>query len=350
MKKLLLLLLILIPFKVNASYIVMDKNSSRILEGKDINEVKLIASTTKIMTAIIALENKNINDIVKIDSDVYKVYGSAIYIEENEELKLIDLLYGLMLRSGNDAAIQIANYVSKNEDNFVKLMNDKARELNMNNTLFINSSGLENDKGVGNTSTAKDMALLMRYALNNNTFKTIINTKKYICKSNYKTYIWNNKNKLLYDYKYNIGGKTGYTKKAKRTLVTASKKDNKELIIVTLNESNDFNLHKNLYENNFKKYKLVTILYKNLFSIKNNYKDKLFIKDNYKMLLKDKEIDNISLKYELYDIKNYNDEDVVGKVIIKLNNEEIDNIPIYIRVKKNIIKSFINKFKFWGNK
>ena len=350
MKKIILFMLIIIPFKVNASYIVMDKNSSRIIDGKNINEVKLIASTTKIMTAIIALENKNINDIVKIDKDVHKAYGSAIYIEENEELKLIDLLYGLMLRSGNDAAIEISNYVSGSEENFVKLMNEKASTLKMYNTTFINSSGLENDKGIGNTSTAKDMALLMRYAINNDTFKTIINTKKYICKSNYKTYVWNNKNKLLYDYKYNIGGKTGYTKKAKRTLVTVSIKDKKELVVVTLNESDDFNLHKSLYEKYFKEYNLETILYKNLFSIKSNYKDKLYIKDNYYMLLKKGELDKVSLKYELDDIKEYKDKDIVGKVIIKLNNEEIDSVPIYIRVKKSIIKSFINKLKFWGNK
>ena len=344
MKKILLLLLIIIPFKVHASYIVMDASSNRVLEGNNIHEKKLIASTTKIMTCIIALEKSNIDKEIEVDKDVLKAYGSAIYIEMGEHLTIKDLLYGLMLRSGNDAAIEIANNVSSSMEEFVKLMNNKAKELNMKDTIFINSSGLENSEGNGNISTPYDMALLMSYALKNETFKEIINTKKYTLKTNYKTYIWHNKNKLLYDYKYCIGGKTGYTKKAKRTLVTSAKKDNKELIVVTLNDPNDFKNHASYYENNFKKYNLITILNKNNFHIPNlNLPGNIYIKDDFKMLLTKKEESNITIKYDINKLDNYNNDDLIGYAIIHLNNKEINRVPIYIAKYSINNKSWLSK-------
>src|SRR5574344_1562362 len=219
------------------------------------------------MTCIIALEDGNIDNQVIVDNDVLKAYGSAIYIEKGEQLKLIDLLYGLMLRSGNDAALEIANNVAGSMENFVNLMNSKAKDLGMNDTFFINDNGLEEKSGE-NYSTSYDMAILMRYALNNNVFKKIIGTKQYKIKTNYKTYEWTNKNRLLKEYKYTIGGKTGFTEKARRTLVTAALKDNKKLIVVTLNDSNDFLDHQNLYEEYFKNYELYKIVDKNNFKIK----------------------------------------------------------------------------------
>ena len=203
MKYLWLLILFLIPFKVygTSSYIVMDADSKRVIEGANTQEKKLIASTTKIMTAIIAIENGSLDDKVKIDKDVLKAYGSNIYVEIDEEITLRDLLYGLLLRSGNDAAIEIANCIAGSMDEFVKMMNDKAKNLGMENTTFINSSGLENDEKLGNTSTAYDMALLMSYAIDNKTFVEISGTKRHIATTNYKTYDWYNKNKLLTRYK-----------------------------------------------------------------------------------------------------------------------------------------------------
>ena len=348
MKKLLFLILLIIPIKVYAlpsSYIVMDYNSSRVLEGSIINEQKLIASTTKIMTCIIALENSDITKEITVSNDVLKAYGSAIYIEPQEKLTLEDLLYGLMLRSGNDAAIEIANNVSNNMDEFVNLMNNKAKEIGMNNTIFINNHGLEDNNGNGNLSTPYDMALLMRYALNNNKFKEIINTKRKVVKSSYKTYEWYNKNRLLNEYKYTIGGKTGFTKKAKRTLVTAASKDNKTLIIVTLNDPNDFIDHKNLYEQNFKKYNLVTILNKDLFNLRDiKYNGKVYIKDDFKMLLKKDEEDKVSIDYEMNGSGNYNDEDIIGIAHIKLNNKEINKVNIYLDTNNN---KNVKKEKNW---
>ena len=352
MKKILIFFVLLIPIRINAisasSYIVMDASSGRIISGKNYNEKKLIASTTKIMTAILAIENTNLNNEVTISNDVLKSYGSAIYVEVGEKIKIIDLLYGLMLRSGNDAAIEIANNVSGSKDNFVKLMNSKAKEIGMNNTIFVNPSGLEEQNDEANYSTSYDMALLMRYALNNDIFKKIINTKNYQVKTNYKSYSWTNKNKLLNDYKYCIGGKTGFTKKAKRTLVTASTKDNKTLIIVTLNDPNDFIDHKTLYETYFDKYELVKVLDKNRFNLNDDSFDgKLYIKNDYELLVTKKEESNIKIDYYM-DKEIHNDK--VGIAKIKINEKVVGELPIYIK-KKEDNKNLWNKIKdfiiFW---
>ena len=320
------------------------------------DDKRLIASITKIMTCIIALENTDINQEVEVSDSVLKSYGSGIYIEVGEKINLEDLLYGLMLRSGNDAAIEIARVVSNNMEEFVKLMNIKAQEIGMNNTLFINSSGLEDAKGDGNKSSAYDMALLMSYALKNDKFREIISTKEKVVKTNYKTYEWHNKNDLLFNYKYCIGGKTGFTKKARRTLVTASTKDNKTIIIVTLNDPNDFNDHKNLYESNFKKYNLITILNKDLFNIKDvKYNGKVYIKDDFKMLLLKDEEDKVTIDYEMQKDGNYNDEDIVGIAHIKLDNKEINKVNIYldtnnnknVKEEKNWFLKLIDFIIFW---
>ncbi len=350
MKKIIFLIIILIiPIKISAlsasSYVVMDAASNRVLEGSNINDKRLIASITKIMTCIIALENSDISQEVEVSNDVLKSYGSGIYIEVGEKLKLEDLLYGLMLRSGNDAAIEIARVVSNSMDEFVNLMNLKAKDIGMNDTLFINNHGLEDNKGNGNKSTSYDMAILMSYALKNDKFNEIIGTKRKVVKSSYKTYDWYNKNKLLQDYKYCIGGKTGFTKKARRTLVTAARKDDKTIIIVTLNDPNDFLNHKNLYEENFKKYNLVTILNKNLFSLKDvKYNGNIYIKDDFKMLLQKNEEDNILVDYEMKENGNYNDEDIVGQAHIKLNNKEINKVDIYLDTNNN---KNVKKEKNW---
>ena len=350
--------MLLLPFKINAlsaqSYIVMDYDSGRILDGSNINTKKMIASTTKIMTCIIALENSNPNMEIEVDKDVLKAYGSAIYIEVGERIKLIDLLYGLMLRSGNDAAIEIANNVAGSQDSFVILMNNKAKDLGMNNTYFLNPHGLEQNDGSYNYSTSYDMALLMRYALKNKIFKEIVGTKNYTIKTNYKTYSWTNKNRLLFEYKNCIGGKTGYTKKAKRTLVTAAKKDNKTLIVVTLNDPNDFVNHKYLYESNFKKYELVKILDKNKFDLKDdNIDGKLYIEQDYKILLTNDEIDKIKIEYKLNKDKLYKNGDIVGYAKVILNNNEISKKPILLKKKKengkenNWFQKLIEFLIFW---
>lgn len=324
----------------------MEEKSGRILESSDINNKKLIASITKIMTCIIALENNNnLEKVIKVPNEVLKMYGTNIYIEVGEKIKIIDLLYGLMLRSGNDAALTLAIATAGSEENFVKLMNKKAQELGMNNTIFNNPHGLDED--TKNYSTAYDMSLLARYAYKNKIYRKIIKTKKYTCKSSIKSYLWYNRVSILNNYKYSLGGKNGYTPKAGKTLVSYAKKDNMTLIGVSLHDSNIYDTHENLFEKNFKKYKLYKIVDKDNFSYnKKLFSEGIYLKESFYYPLKENELTNIST---IINITNSNNT-IPGKIIIKLNNKEIGSINIYKkkqnkRRKESFFKKIINKFK-----
>lgn len=332
-----IVLLIIFPLKVLAlsasSSIVMDLNSGRILHENNSNDQRLIASITKIMTCIVTIETADLNEEIEVGEEVLKAYGSAIYIEVGEKLTLKDLLYGLMLRSGNDAAVVIAKNVAGNMENFALLMNEMANKIGMKNSYFYNAHGLEEDNDTGNLSTAYDMALLTKYAMKNKTFREIFGTKKYTVKTNYKTYSWTNKNKLLHNYEYITGGKTGYTEKARRTLVTTASSNNIDLVTVTLNDPNDFLDHKKLYEEIFRNYEAVKVLDKNKFEIKEDtiYKDdELYIlEDIYIPVTKD-EKQNIEIKYKLYDNKSYSDNDKIGVAEIYIKDSLIDEVNIYV--------------------
>lgn len=331
-----------------SSYILMDASSGRVLLGKDINNPRLIASITKIMTCIIALENADIESIVIVDESIFKAYGSGIYIQVGEEIKLKDLLYGLMLRSGNDAAVMIASYIAGGEDEFVKLMNNKAKELGMKNTIFNNSSGL--DEEGGNYSTCYDMALLTKYAMKNDMYMEIVGTKNYKVKTNYKSYVWTNKNKLL-KYDYITGGKTGYTEKAKRTLVSTASIDNMDLIVVTLNDSDDWNTHTYLYDYAKENYNSYKVLNKSKFKIEEDdyFSGNLYIKDDVYIPFKKGEIDSLVNHIKLYKVKNYKDGDIVGINQIIYKDEVIYEENIYIDKDNSGSRklSFFDKLKKW---
>lgn len=340
MKKILLLLFVMLSLiytpRVNAStesatsYVLLDQDTNRVLLSKNKDKPMLIASITKIMTCIIALENKNISDLIVVDDSIKESYGSGIYISVGEEITLKDLLYGLMLRSGNDAAIMISTYVSGSVDSFVDLMNQKAKEIGMKNTVFHNPSGLDNNT-IGNTSTAYDMALLTSYAMQNKTYREIVKTKKYTAKTNLKTYIWHNKNKLL-QYDYITGGKTGYTEKAKRTLVSTASKNNLNLVVVTIKDSDDWNTHKSLYEYAFDNYKSYNILNKKTFSIpKDKYYDSLYIKNDVSIILNINETKNVISHIKLEKKKHYKNNEKVGTSYIYVGKKLVHKEDIYAR-------------------
>lgn len=289
------------------SYIVMDYNSDQIMENKDMHLVRSVASISKIMTAIVAIENSSLDTYVEVNEDILTAYGSSIYLKIGEVVTMKDLLYGLMLRSGNDAAVTIAKGVSGSIKSFVDLMNKKAREIGMINTTFNNPSGLDIDDE-GNLSTSYDMALLMKYSLNNAIFREITSTKEYRSTSHGT---WLNKNKLLRQYEYTSGGKTGFTTKARRTLVTSAKKDDMELIIVTLDCGGDFSFHKELYEKYFNSHKTFKLLTKgsNLFE---DYE--LICESNISVTLSKENIDDNKI---IYKIKNDS-----AQVILKQKNKE----------------------------
>lgn len=289
--------------------------------------------TMKIMTATIALENGKVSDIYEAGDEILDMYGTSIYLEYKEKMSLEDLLYGLMLRSGNDAAVVIANNISKDEKSFVKLMNDKAKKIGMTNTSFSNSHGL--DEKTQNYSTAYDMALLSSYAYTKfPIYRKIVGTKKYNAKTENKSYLWYNRNKLLNSYNYCTGGKNGYTPSAGRTLVTNAEKDNLRLTIVTLNDGGEYATHKNLYEYVFDKYKRYKIIDKNNLSIgKSFFKDELYIKKSYYYPLTEEESNNIKTILRISK-KNYKSNDVVGYIDVYLYKEKIDTIKVYAK-KRN---------------
>lgn len=343
MKKLLLLLLLFIPFNISAkSMIAYEINTHQILYKENINDQRSVASISKIMTAVIACESNKLDDLVTVGNEIESAYGSSVYLKEGEQLTLRDLVYGLMLRSGNDASYVIAKYVSGSVDGFVELMNGKAKEIGMKNSSFNNPNGLD-DKG-GNISTAYDMALLTSYAMQNEEYKNITSTKNYALKTNMNSYSWDNKNRLLFNYKYTTGGKTGYTDVAKRTLVTTASNNNLDIVIVTLNDGNDFDNHKYLYESLFKEYKGYNILKSGDIDIinENYYKGNYYINNGFKYALKDTEKNNVRLKFIL-DKSESEDNKEIGKVSVYLGDELLGGEKVYLKLNKKV--SFWQKIK-----
>ena len=344
MKKILvLIILFLIPISVNAedtakSSIVMDLDSGRVLYESNADEERLIASITKIMTCIIAIEEGNLNKEVEASDEILKMYGTSIYLEVGEKMKLIDLLYGLMLRSGNDASVVIAKEIAGSEEKFVELMNKKAQEIGMTNTTFSNPHGL--DEETKNYSTARDMAKLSTYAYNNKTYRKIIGTEEYRVKTDNKSYLWYNRMKLLGDYKYCTGGKNGYTPSAGKTLVTTHKKGNLKITVVSLYDNDEYNNHENLAEYAFTNYYNYNIVDKNDFDLIID-DNKYYIKSSFSYPLTDKEKDNIKV---LASIDDSLTKGKVGNIKISLNNKVLKKIPVYLKEEKKKENFFTKLF------
>ena len=314
------------------SYIVMDYNSGKVIEEKNKGLVRSVASISKLMTAYVAINYcDNINDVVVIGDEIDKAYGSAVYIQKGEELTLKELLYALLLRSGNDAALSIASFIGQGDISFfVSMMNQEARKIGMHNSLFRNPCGLDEEDG-GNLSSSYEMALLMRKCLDIPFFCEIVSSTNYQS-SNHG--VWHNKNKLINQYKFTTGGKTGFTRLAKRTLVTSAKKENTHLIVVTLDCGSDFAFHKYLYEKNFNIYENRLLLQRGNKRIEN-----YVVKVDYdiNVILKKEEWDNTLLIYKL---ENNNKE---MDIYLIYDNEEIylSSLDI-IEIHKDTIK-----LSFW---
>ena len=347
LKRIMIIILLCFPLNIKAydsasSSIVMDIDTGRILYAKNIHEKRLIASITKVMTAIITIENTDINNQIEIGNEILSMYGTNIYIEVGEVIKIEDLLYGLMLRSGNDSAVSLAKYIGKTEENFIKLMNMKAKNIGMNSTKFENPHGLDDE--TKNYSTAYDMALLSKYAYQNNTYKKIAKTKKYTAKTVNKTYLWYNRNKLLDEYQYCTGGKNGYTPSAGKTLITTAEKNGQRLTIVTLNDKDNYENHRKLYENAFAKYKNYTIIDKDKFKMnKKIYKNEAYIKKSFTYPLTEEEYKSITTSIIIN--KKSNPMEKLGYINIKLKDEIIGKIDIYIKDTKKEEISFLQKIQ-----
>ena len=324
--------------------LVMDADSGRVLYSKNASDIHLIASTTKIMTALVALNNGKLSDVITADEIVLDAYGSSIYLKVGEKMTLEDLLYGLMLRSGNDAALVIAKHIGGSVSGFVTLMNETAKAIGMENTSFSNPHGLDEENE--NTSTVYDMALLMREAMKNETFRKITNTKKYTLKSNFNTYEWYNKNELLNNYEYATGGKIGYTTRAKHTFVSSATKDDKNLIVATFVDPDRFTTHKNLYEKYFEKYEKYTLIDKDNLDIDYEKGYRVFTMSSFDILLKSSELEKVNREVVLYsDVKIGKSATIIGNISIKIDDTVYKKMNIYAVREKTEKKSLLDKIK-----
>lgn len=227
--------------------ILMDAETGRVLYEKDADSRSLIASTTKIMTALIVCEHCNVLDRMKIPKEAVGIEGSSMYLQEGEVLSLQELLYGLMLRSGNDAAVALAIYCGGTVESFAAMMNDKARQLGLTGTHFENPNGLDSPN---HYSTARDLAVLTAYAMKNPIFYQTVSSKSVRVGNR----SMQNHNKLLWRVEGADGVKTGYTKAAGRILVSSATRDGRRLICVTINDGNDWADHSTLLEKGFSGY------------------------------------------------------------------------------------------------
>ncbi len=345
--------------------LIYDRASGRIIYEKNGNKQTPMASTTKIMTAIIVIENTNLKDVVTIDKKSASVGGSTLGLKYNDKITVNDLLYGLMLRSGNDAASALARYVGGSIEKFADLMNNKAQELGLVNTHFVVPHGLDNKE---HYTTAYELAKITDYALKNEIFKKIVSTSSTVISINGNTKEIANTNKLLNTVPGVYGVKTGFTNGAGRCLVTALKKQEIDVITVIIGaNTNDIRTKdtKNLLEyveknyelinfndiisNEFEKWKKVNQCRFYVDKGKNNSVELLLedIKID-KMLLKKNEIDNIEIKADvIFNLKSpVIENQTLGILQIFLDEENIMTLQIYNqkRIDKKEVWDYFQEF------
>lgn len=306
--------------KADSAYgiVVMEKLSGRILFSENETEKLPMASTTKILTAITVIENFDLNKVIEVPSGFKGVEGSSVYLKSGERYTAKDLLYGLMLRSGNDCAEILASSFCKRED-FILLMNQVATKFGAKNSNFTNPHGLHDEN---HFTTAEDLANITRFALNNPVFKKIVSTKKYVAtelKSNEKRF-WQNKNKMLFLFDGATGVKTGYTVKAGRCLVSSAERNGMELICVVLNVYDMFERSKNLLDKAFSEYKLIKLVSKDKFNYKLPDEDLnyhyLYIESDFYYPIANSEKINIELNLPKSIKKNHQSKQKVGEIKI----------------------------------
>ncbi len=239
--------------------IIYERSSGTILFGKNENEKRKMASTTKIMTAIVVIEKCNLEDIVTVSKKAAGTGGSRLGLHTDDKVSVLNLLYGLLLCSGNDAAVALAEFVGGDVSSFADLMNSKASELSLTSTHFVTPHGLDNDN---HYTTAYELALITNYALKNETFRNIVGTKNYNISINGYSKNLSNTNELLGNLNGVYGVKTGFTNGANRCLVTSVKRNNMDLICVVLGADTKKDRTKDsckLIEYAFKNFELVNI-------------------------------------------------------------------------------------------
>ncbi|MFD1206443.1 MULTISPECIES: serine hydrolase [Sporosarcina] len=304
------------------AWAVLDGDTGRLLDGYNENVRLPIASLTKMWTAFTFIESGAPKGEVIISPEAASAEGSSIYLEQGSTVESDTLLYGLMLRSGNDAAYALAEYAGGSVDGFVDLMNEKANLYGLDNTTFTNPSGLHDDEHL---STAYETGLMLYYAMQNEQFKKIASTENFVQRNEDGIRSYKNKHRLIHTNKYAVAGKTGFTKIAGRTLATFFEKDGKKLIIVTLNDGNDWNTHTELADQKFKEYKLQTVAKKGRYTILPGIEGVL--KKPLKLLLTDEERERVS--HVVY-VPRGKDKESIGTWIVSLDHEPLLSAEIII--------------------
>ena len=351
------------PKQLNSRrYAIYDRASGTCIYGKNENKQTAMASTTKIMTAIIVLENcKNLDEVVTISAKAAGTGGSRLGLKKDDQVTVNDLLFGLLMRSGNDAAVALANYTAGSAENFANMMNKKAQELGLVNTHFVTPHGLDNPN---HYTTAYELAKLADYALKNSVFSTIVKTKYVTIKINNQPKELKNTNELLLaDVEGVYGVKTGFTGNAGRCLVTSVKRNNMDLIIVVLGADTRKDRAKDtlkLIDYAFKEFKMKSIeetAQEEYELWKNANESRITINKGTSKLktklgdIKIKQIaTNKELSAEVHNI-NYLEAPVeagskIGEIIIKNGDNIIEKVDIEAKnsIQKNNIKNYFELF------
>ena len=345
--------------------LIYDRASGKILYEKNGNKQTPMASTTKIMTAIVVLENANLKDVVTIDSKAAGIGGSRLGLKKNDKITVNDLLYGLMLRSGNDAAVALANYVGGSVEGFAQMMNEKAKEMGLTNSHFIVPHGLDND---GHYTTAYELAKMADYALKIDKFKQIVGTQNTTIYINGYAKAINNTNKLLESVSGVYGVKTGFTNGAGRCLVTACKRDDLDIITViigadtTKQRTADTIKLINYAYNNFEVINIKEIVEEKFEQWKAINQSRIYvnkgIKNNVELLLEDMPFENMAIK------KNNKDKidvevnsifyleapvaknQVIANMKITINGETLEILEVYSKeeIRKKEMQDYFIEF------
>lgn len=305
------------------AFALIDVTSGRILYSSHGDQELPIASLTKIMTAIVAIEHGKLDEMVTVGRNAFAKEGSSLYLQLGEEMSLRNMLYGLMLRSGNDAATAIAEHIGGSEEGFAHLMNEQAKLIGLEHTHFQNPHGLDVKD---HYSSANDLAKLTAYALHNPDFKEIVSTrsKKAPNPNDPWDYKWDNKNKMLRLYEGADGVKTGYTKIARRCLVSSATRAGQQLVVVTINDGDDWNDHQRLLDYGFNNFPLTDLIGEG-----QAVGEGLVTGSGFRYALATGEPDKIEKRLTLTNIRTPDDFGYRGEIRITLDGEPIGNVPVY---------------------
>ncbi len=344
---------------------VLETSTNRVLYSKNMHEKMPMASTTKIITAISVLSKiSDLDQKAVIPRDAVKIPGTSIYLEEGESLTIRELLYGLMLRSGNDAAVALAILAFGSVQQFLDYTNEYVKTLGVYNTRLANPHGLDDSN---HYTTPYDLALITSHALKNKNFAEIVKTKEKVISKEFdkngNKRLLKNKNKLLINYEYADGVKTGYTGRAGRSFVGSATKDGMQVVCSLLNCNPMFEECEQLLEKAFSEYKLVKLLDRSergSIAVEGSSKIKsinTLNKNEFYYPLKDGEIENLKFEYKINSKVSVpiNNDTVVGQIDVKLGNHLIFSDKIYtikeidedkvLDKAKDIIYNFIGHTK-----